>query len=129
MKKKFYLVVDSMEYPLAMSSGIAIENQLAKSTPIAGTANNIGGEIYFLTDVDIPFNGDEKEIFDVGDVAYWRSQSEKKFAIAIFYGNTEHGNGNAPTAAGPCMQLASIAGDCAGLESISSGTELKLIYR
>ncbi len=60
------------------------------------------------------------------DVVYWCSQKEKKFAIAIFFGNTSHGTGTAPTAASPCIRFATIVGDCAELELIGTGAQLKL---
>jgi len=113
----YYLIADSNKYKLSISDNSVLQKLILEDAPITGEGNNIGGEIYFLTNIDIPFNGTEKEIFEIGDVVYWRSQNENIFAIAVFYGNTSHGNGDAPTAASPCMKLGTIHEDCSKLKS------------
>ncbi|MFK5913981.1 MAG: cyclophilin-like family protein [Woeseiaceae bacterium] len=129
MKNDYYLMAGSREYKLVLDENSGIEERLLEGAPIIGEGTNIGGEVYFITDIDIPFNGNEREIFSIGNLVYWRSQKEKKFAIAVFFGNTSHGTGTAPTAASPSIRFASITGSCAGLESIATGTQLKLFYK
>ncbi|MCF6229165.1 MAG: hypothetical protein L3J62_00005 [Gammaproteobacteria bacterium] len=129
MKKEYFLITEFNEYQLTIDKSTGIEQVLLENTPIAGAGKNIGGEIFYIINIDVSFNGKEQKIFNIGDIVYWRSQKEKKFAIAIFYGNTKFGNGDAPTAASPCIKFASINGDCIDLESVTSGSELKIICR
>lgn len=129
MSSNYYLAVDSEEYKLDIAENLVIKKTVFADTPIIGEGNNIGGEIYFLTSIDIPFDGNEKEIFEIGDIVYWRSQNENLYAIAVFYGNTSHGTGNAPTAASPCMKLGAIQGNCTNLESVKTGAKIQLICK
>lgn len=129
MKKEYFLITERNEYKLLIDESSGIEKDLLANEPVKGEGKNIGGEIFYIIDIDIPFNGKEQEVFNIGDVVYWRSQKEKKFAIALFYGNTKFGNGDAPTAASPCIKFASIVGSCIDLKSVSTGSELQIICR
>ena len=129
MSKNYYLVTDSQEYKLEIDEKTGIYKELLSHVPIIGEGKNIGGEIFYIIDVDIPFNGNEKEVFNVGDIIYWRSQKQARFAIALFYGNTKFGDGNAPTAASPGIKFASIVGDCKNLELVESGSRVRIIEK
>ena len=129
MNKEYMLVTGSKEYKLKLDTETETYKELLSKVPITGEAKVIGGEVLYIIDIDIPFNGKEKEVFDVGDIVYWRSQKVEKFAIAIFYGNTKFGNGDAPTAASPCIRFASIIENCSELESVTPGTAISLIAR
>jgi len=129
MNNKCYLIVGSQEYQIAADENSGIYDEILNKTPITGEGVNIGGEIYFMVNIDIPFNENVREIFDIGDLIYWRSPENNIFCIAVFYGNTTHGSGDAPTAASEAIKFASITGNCDDLEAIETGTMLKLVYR
>jgi hypothetical protein len=126
--KEFFLTthICKLKIEIDISSGMSLS--IIDNLPLYGEAKNIGGEIFYIVDLDIPFDGTEKEIFEVGDIVYWRSKKERKFAIAIFYGNTKFGAGNAPTAAGPCMKFGEIKGDLSALERVETGTKIGLEF-
>lgn len=61
---------------------------------LQGTANNIPGEVFFYqSELDIPYNGKEKQIFEIGDLVYWKASDGSRMAILLMYGHTDAGNG------------------------------------
>ena len=97
------------------------------SKPLEGFANNIEGEVFFYQfEMDIPFNGEEREIFEIGDIVYWRSQKESgKFGILFMYGNTEYGDGTKPRSSSPGIKIGSFK-DVKQIVEIATGNKLKL---
>ncbi len=122
--KNIYLCTDVGDFALKLDENSSICADILSELQISGNAKNIGGEIFYIIDLNIPFDGSEEEVFEVGDVVYWRAQKEDKFAIAIFYGNTKFGDGNAPRAASPCIKFASIEGSCSKLKNVESGSTI-----
>jgi len=127
--EEYYLVTEVGEFPVNIDDSSSLKSIISTALPLGGVAKNIGGEIFYIVDLEVPFDGTEKEIFEVGDLVYWRSQKEKKFAIAMFYGNTKFGSGDAPTAASPCMKFASFKSSCSDLKKIDSGSKIKIELR
>ena len=101
--------------------------QIIEHTALQGKANNIQGEIFFYQDqLDIPFDGTEKEIFNKGDVVYWRSQKENhKFGVLFMFGNTIYGDGTKPRTSSPGIKIGAIT-NYTDLVKIKSGTLLKI---
>lgn len=126
---KYYLVTDTDEYQLDVELNNPISEELLKDLPIEGIGNNIGGEVYFNLSSDIPYNGNEKEVFEIGDVVYWRSPDSVKFAIAILYGNTNYGDGTKPRTFSPCIKFAKIKKVAATLSNFESGGLVKIISK
>ncbi|CAL2059279.1 cyclophilin-like family protein [Tenacibaculum sp. 190524A05c] len=114
-----------LEIEWDLNSGII--NSILNSNPIEGVANNIGGEVFFYQyDLDIPFNGEEKEVFEEGDVIYWKSPTDpKKFGILFMYGNTDYGDGTKPRTSSPGIKIGIIK-DIKSISKISTGSILKL---
>lgn len=110
-------------YELLFEAGNPIAEAIVAHLPLAEEAKNIVGEVFFRTDhIDIPFNGNEKSDFDIGDVVYWRSsKGDDKFAIALFYGNTKFSDWKKPTAASPCVKIGKLLGKVESLSEIQSG--------
>ncbi len=102
--------------------------QLLHHTSLKGVANNIGGEVFFYQyDLDIEFDGNQKEIFEVGDVVYWRSPKEKgKFGILFMYGNTSYGDGTKPRTSSPGIKIGTFKA-ISDMSNIVSDTALELI--
>jgi len=127
--KKYYLITNTDEYELEIDLDSGIYKELLKELPLEGIGMNIGGEIYFNVTNNIPFNGLEREVFDIGDIVYWRSLETVKFAIAILYGNTNFGDGTKPRTYSPCIKFAKIKGDFSNLKYYKTGTKIKLISK
>lgn len=126
--KKANLKFDQVSYLVEIDDAISTASKLYGYLPLVGEAKNIGGEIFFRTDeLDIPFDGSEKEEFEVGDIVYWRSpRGEKKFAIAFFYGNTKFSDWKIPRAAGPCVKIGKIVCDVSNMGDIESGQSVSM---
>ena len=119
---------EKKNYKASLSDEDTIAKLLVTHLPLDGEARNIGGEIFFRVDnIDVPFDGTEREEFDIGDIVYWRSpKGEKKFAIAIFYGNTKFSDWKTPRAAGHCVKIGRIASDVSQMEDIESGENVRM---
>ncbi|WP_298422299.1 cyclophilin-like family protein [uncultured Kordia sp.] len=104
-----------------------IINQIKTNTALEGIATHIQGEVFFYQyELDIPFNGEEKEVFEVGDVVYWKSQTDKtKFGILFMYGNTTYGDGTKPRTSSPGIKIGHILNHKV-IRSIETGEQLKL---
>ena len=124
--KKIHLITNTNKYELEINLDSGIYKELLKELPVEGVGMNIGGEIYFNLTVDIPFNGLEREVFNAGDIVYWRSQEAVKFAIAILYGNTNFGDGTKPRTYSPCIKFARIKNDFSKLENFETGNPIKI---
>ncbi len=87
-----------------------VAKEFVKHMPINSIGHNIGGEVYFRTKgVDLEYDDTERSEFEMGDVTYWRSPTgEDKFAIAIFYGNTQFSNWKSPRASSPCVKIGKV---------------------
>ncbi|WP_430411981.1 hypothetical protein [Kordia sp.] len=104
-----------------------IIDRIKNYTLLEGIATHIQGEVFFYQyELDIPFNGQEREIFDVGDVVYWRSQTDDtKFGILFMYGNTTYGDGTKPRTSSPGIKIGHIEQHEA-IRLIETGEKLKL---
>ncbi|MCU0292466.1 MAG: cyclophilin-like fold protein [Thermoanaerobaculaceae bacterium] len=104
-----------------LSSPVA--RRLLALLPIQSTANNIGGEIYFrVPEADIEYDGTQTEEFQKGDLVYWRSPTgERKYSIALFYGNTRFSNWRTPTASSPCVKVGSVVAGMDDLDTVQTG--------
>ncbi|WP_075342832.1 cyclophilin-like family protein [Tenacibaculum agarivorans] len=105
-----------------------IEN-IKDANYLQGIANNIPGEVFFYQNqLDIQFDGTQKEVFEVGDVVYWRSTTEtNKFGILFMYGNTTYGDGTKPRTSSPGIKIGTISvKDLSKIADIKSGTQLQL---
>lgn len=104
-----------------------IINHVKNTKTLEGTATHIQGEVFFYQyEVDIPFNGEQREVFDVGDVVYWRSQTdETKFGILFMYGNTTYGDGTKPRTSSPGIKIGTVV-NYNDISKIQSGENIKL---
>lgn len=104
-----------------------ITDQIKQSDALEGTATHIEGEVFFYQyALDIPFDGTEKEVFEVGDVVYWRSQTDTtKFGILFMYGNTTYGDGSAPRTSSPGIKIGRVINH-RDISVIQTGEKVKL---
>jgi len=99
-----------------------VATNFIQALPITSKANNIGGEVYFrVPGVDIKYDGTETDEFEPGDVVYWRSpDGEKKFSIALLYGNTSFSNWTSPRTSSPCIKIGHILSDSNLLKTVTT---------
>lgn len=124
---KYFLVYGEKKFELGIDLNSGISNELLNDVPLQGKGNNLGGEVYFNIPNDILFNRSEREVFEPGDVVYWRSQEIDKFAIAILYGNTKYGDGTKPRTSSPCIKFAKIVSNFSDLKDFVTGRDIKII--
>lgn len=100
---------------------------IKESSFLEGEANNIKGEVFFYQYVlDIPFDNTEREVFEKGDVVYWRStKSKNKFGILFMYGNTEYGDGTKPRTSSPGIKIGTIK-DIHTISKIKTGSKIRM---
>jgi len=95
---------------------------------LEGIAHHIQGEVFFYQyELDIPFNGQEKEVFERGDVVYWRSATDKtKFGILLMYGQTIVGDGTQIRTTSAGIKIGEVL-EKDKIELIATGSKLKLV--
>lgn len=121
------LEIEGNHITIVWDSECGIIQTILQSKPLEGIANNIQGEVFFYQfELDIPYSGEEKEVFKKGDVVYWRSPLDsKKFGILFMYGNTSYGDGTKPRTSSPGIRIGTIK-DVQKISSISTGAKMKL---
>ncbi len=124
---KNLLEIDRNQIEIDWDFDCGIIQAIIESEALEGFANNIGGEVFFYQfELDIPFNGEEREVFEIGDIVYWRSPIDsKKFGILFMHGNTEYGDGSKPRTSSPGIKIGSIK-EVACIASIATGKKLRL---
>ncbi|HJO93955.1 MAG TPA: cyclophilin-like family protein [Victivallales bacterium] len=107
--EKLILEIAENSYELISDQSSEICKKVIKKLPLAGDVVNVQGEIFFTVNIDISYPiSDAREIFDIGDVVYWKSPDGSMAAIALFYGNTVYIDGKKPRAYSPCIKIASL---------------------
>ncbi len=124
---KNILEIEGKQIEIEWDLECGIIPSIINSKPLEGTANNIQGEVFFYQfELDIPFNGEEKEVFEKGDIVYWRSPTDsKKFGILFMYGNTEYGDGTKPRSSSPGIKIGSFK-EIESIAAIDTGKKLRL---
>ena len=129
MIRIIHLAFSEKDYMVEINDDNKVSKELLKHVPISSKAQNIGGEIYFrVLGINIKYDGNECEEFEIGDVVYWRSPiGEDKFAIAILYGNTQYSDWKTPRASSPCIKIGEIVDTTDDMESITSGETVQFL--
>lgn len=118
--KQYYLHVADTKLRLDLDDTCHLYTNFSKQLPLGGKGHHVAGEVYFMVELDLPYDGSERETFEVGDLVYWRSSHGDKFAIAIFYGNTRHGDGTLPRAASAAIKIGRVNGSCEDLAKLAA---------
>ncbi len=126
-----HLIFPQKDYLIVMNDENDFAREILGKLPITSEAQNIGGEIYFrVPEINIKYDGSEREEFEIGDVVYWRSPiGENKFAIALFYGNTQYSNYKTPRASSPCVKIGNLIEGFDDIASIKSGESVKFLFK
>ncbi|CAM1340320.1 hypothetical protein [Tenacibaculum amylolyticum] len=125
---KGILEIDTVTIKINWDKHSYLYDAIQKSPALTGSTNNIGGEVFFYQyDLDLAFNGTEKEVFDVGDVVYWRSPKEAgKFGILFMYGATSYGDGTLPRTSSPGVKIGTIT-NVHAISEIPTGVSISII--
>ena len=126
---KLSLTIGNKTYDVEFESDCTIAQDIITSLPVSGEVVNVQGEIFYLVNINIPYSPNEgREVFNIGDIVYWKSLSGDLAAIALFYGNTVYGNGSQPRGVSPCIKIGTIK-DINSMEmhDITNGEMIKLI--
>lgn len=128
MNGKGSVIFFDKEFSLIFNTDNKVVQEFIKNLPITSVANNIGGEIYFrVPDVDLEYDGTQREEFEVGDIVYWRSPiGEKKFSIAMLYGNTQYSDWKSPRTSDPCVKIGHFIDSIYEFGNIDSGETLTI---
>jgi hypothetical protein len=95
---------------------------ISSSLPLAAEMSRWGEEYYGSVGIDIPEDGTERDIMEVGEIAYWPPGR----ALCIFFGRTPASTDERPRAASPVMPIGRVI---AGLGSLSPlGKKVKMKF-
>jgi hypothetical protein len=95
---------------------------IVNESPLAGTTNVWGDEIYFPVSFTAELEKEACEEVEVGTLAYWPPGK----AFCIFYGPTPVSTSSKPRAYSPVNIVGKIHGDLEALRSISDGEEIQV---
>jgi len=83
-------------------------------------------ELYFLTNFGLELDENAKEIFEIGDIVYWKKSDNSKEAIAIFFGNTPAWDWTKPRPVSKCSLIWKIIWEVTINDNIWKGDKIKL---
>ena len=95
---------------------------ISSSLPIAAEMSRWGDEYYGSVGIDISEDGTQREIMEVGEIAYWPPGR----ALCIFFGRTPASTDARPKAASPVLPIGRVI---TGLDSLSHlGRKVKMSF-
>lgn len=97
--------------------------QIAAALPLEGQAHRWGDELYILTDLPGDAAEADRDVLEVGDLAYWPPGG----ALCIFWGPTPLSSGSEPRAAGPVAVIGRITGNLNALATTRNGDTMQLL--
>lgn len=103
-----------------------ISNAIWLSLPFKAQINMLGCEIYFEMPLDAKITGEEKTVFEKGDIAYWPSAS----ALCIFFGPTPlSGEDGRPVTRFPHVKIGRVLGDPSSMKHAGDRQQITLEKR
>ncbi len=102
-------------------------SKIANQLPISSFVDwKLWAEIYFLTNFGFEYSSKVKEILEIWDIVYWKSQKSDKEAIAIFFWNSTLWDWTKPLAASPCEVIWKIIDDIDDYKEINKWDSIEL---
>ncbi|MBN1765816.1 MAG: hypothetical protein JW860_11200 [Sedimentisphaerales bacterium] len=95
---------------------------IIEALPITASANRWGQEIYFTIPVKMDLESDAREVVEPDALGYWPTGS----AFCMFWGPTPASQENEIRAASAVNIIGKMTGILAELDSIKSGTEVRI---
>lgn len=100
-----------------------ISNAIWLSLPFTTRINMLGCQIYFEMPLNVKIAGEQKTVFDKGDIAYW----PKVDALCIFFGPTPlSGEDGRPVSKFPLIKIGSVTTDCDSMEFAGDRQTIRL---
>lgn len=121
------MIIKDIEFEVEFNNSETAKRVMEKLPLKTNVTNRWGDEIYFYTDFKIPLSKESKEVMQIGDIVYWRSQKSDKEAIAIFFGNTPKRDGKKPLAASPCDVIGKINSNIQSHKKIQPEDEIQIL--
>ncbi len=118
------IVIDASGHCLeAELSDSAAGRVIASSLPLTAEMSRWGEEYYGSVGIDIPEDGTERDIMEIGEIAYWPPGR----ALCIFFGRTPASTDERPKAASPVLPIGRVI---AGLDSLPPlGKNVKMKFQ
>jgi hypothetical protein len=117
---KIKIAAESAE-ALAELMNTKTASSVIKALPFESMAHRWGEEIYFDIPVELELEND-KEVLDVGDIAYWPPGK----SMCIFFGPTPSSRGNEVRAYSPVTVLGKILGDARIFRNVKEGEKIRV---
>jgi hypothetical protein len=95
---------------------------ISSSLPLVADMSRWGEEYYGSVAIDIPADGTERDIMEVGEIAYWPPGR----ALCIFFGRTPASTDEHPKAASPVIPIGRVTAGLDGLRSLGKRVKMKL---
>jgi hypothetical protein len=118
------IIIEAMGYTLeAELSDSAAGRIISSSLPLSAEMSRWGEEYYGSVGIGILADETEKEIMEVGEIAYWPPGK----ALCIFFGRTPASTDERPRAASPVMPVGKVI---AGLDRLHPLRErVKMLFK
>jgi hypothetical protein len=102
-------------------SDSAAGRMISSSLPLAAEMSRWGDEYYGSVGIDIPEDGTERDIMEVGEIAYWPPGK----ALCIFFGRTPASTDERPRAASPVIPIGRVTAGLDGLRPLGKRVKMK----
>jgi hypothetical protein len=119
---KCRIVIEAPQLVLqAEFSDSAAGRVISSSLPLAADMSRWGEEYYGSLGIDIPEDGTERDLMEVGEIAYWRPGK----ALCIFFGRTPASTDERPRAASPVIPIGRVIAGLDGLRPLGKRVKMK----
>jgi hypothetical protein len=116
------IVIETTGHALeAEFSDSAAGRMISSSLPLAADMSRWGDEYYGSIGIDIPEDGTERDLMEVGEIAYWLPGR----ALCIFFGRTPASTDERPRAASPVMPIGRVIAGLDGLRPLGKRVKMK----
>lgn len=116
------IVIETPGHTLeAEFSDSAAGRMISSSLPLSADMSRWVEEYYGSVGIDIPEDGTERDIMEVGEIAYWPPGR----ALCIFFGRTPASTDERPRAASPVLPIGRVIAGLDGLRSLGKRVKMK----
>jgi hypothetical protein len=118
----YRIVIESTGHTLETEfSDSAAGRMISSSLPLIAEMSRWGDEYYGSVGIDIPEDGTERDIMEVGEIAYWPAGR----ALCIFFGRTPASTDERPRAASPVIPIGRVTAGLEGLRPLGKRVKMK----
>ena len=118
------MIIETSGHTLdAELSDSTVAQVVLESLPVEVEMSRWGEEYYGSVGIDIHEDGTQRELLEVGEIAYWRPGK----ALCIFFGRTPVSNDERPKAASPVMPIGRVIAVLNSLPGL--GKRVRMTFR